>query len=352
MDLSYLRNLYRKLVRLPRAFNIALLLLITIGVIAFAVSWKNFLKSPVLSPEQHNVTYVFKPGSSIKTLAHDLHAKGAIAKPSYLVFLAYWQGVTRKLQAGEYCFVAGITPQQLLDQVVAGNVVHHEFTIVEGWNFRQLIVAMEKNPYLQRTLTGLSSEEIMNKLGHPKEDAEGKFFPETYYFAMNTKDTVLLEKAYQTMTKRLQLEWQNRGAYLPYATPYEALIVASLVEKETGRSYERPLIAGVILQRLQKNMPLQIDATIVYGLKENYAGNITKKDLQTDNPYNSYTRRGLPPTPISMPSGDSIYAALHPIRSAFLYFVARGNGEHHFSSTLLDHNKAVAHYRLRVTKKE
>ncbi len=312
-----------------------------------AVSFDKFLQSPLI-PANKNIDYVLKPGSSIKVLAADLYGLGVLDHPNFLIFLGYWKGAAKHLKAGEYLFTPGTKPSELLDQIAAGKVIFHRFTLVEGWNFVQVMSVLNKNELLIHHLSNLNSTSIMAALGLPLNNPEGWFFPATYPFAKDTTDIVLLKKAYHLMSLLLAKEWHDRAANLPYKTAYEALIAASLIEKESSQPAERPLISGVILNRLHKNMPLQIDSTVIYGLGSAYTGKITRQDLLKDTPYNTYLHYGLPPTPIAMPSKQSIHAALHPLLSNNLYFVSKENGTHAFSPTLHQQNQAVANYQINI----
>ncbi len=291
-------------------------------------------------------TYVVEAGTSLHAFARTLVARGVLAEPHSFVLLAYVKGVSRELKAGEYRFRPGISAAQLLDQVVAGRVVEYPFVLVEGWNFRQVRQALAQAPKLAQTLSGMSDEEVMAALGHAGEHPEGRFYPDTYFYARGTSDRMILARAYEKMRQRLEAEWANRDPDLPLRNPYEALILASIVEKETALPEERPLIAGVFINRLRRGMRLQADPTVIYGLGEAFDGNLRLDDLRRDTPYNTYTRRGLPPTPIAMPSGNSLAAVLRPAETAALYFVARGDGSHEFSATLEAHNRAVTRYQL------
>ena len=291
-------------------------------------------------------TYVVKPGTSMHAFAHELSGKGALPDRYSLVVLAYLRGQARHLKAGEYRFAAGSTPRELLDQVVAGRVVEYPLALIEGWTFKQVREALREAPKLTHTLDGLSEDEIMEQLGHPGLHPEGQFYPDTYYYSAGITDIALLHRAFERMQNRLQREWLTRDPELPLRTPYEALILASIVEKETGRADERQMIAGVFINRLRKGMRLQSDPTVIYGLGSSFDGNLRLRDLQHDTPYSTYTRRGLPPTPIAMPGGEALAAVMHPLQTKALYFVARGDGSHHFSESLQEHNNAVIKYQL------
>jgi len=265
----------------------------------------------------------------------------------YLRLLARWNGQAAKLKAGEYWLAPGTTPPQFLDQLVAGRVKVYSLTIVEGWTFRQMLRAIHVHDAIRQTLAGLGGDEIMDRLQRPGEHPEGHFLPETYRFPRGTTDLEVLRWAYAGMDKVLAKAWSGRAEGLPLGSPYQALILASLVEKETALPAERPVIAGVFLRRLAIGMKLQTDPTVIYGLGEAFDGDIRRADLIRDTPYNTYTRDGLPPTPICLPGRASIQAAVNPAAGDSLYFVARGDGSHQFSRTLSEHNAAVRRYQLR-----
>lgn len=320
-------------------------LVVVIFLCSYFVSHYHRFLVTSLNPTQ-TLHIVFEPGSSVHHLVTDLQALGAMPHPRFFLFLAYVKGATNKLKTGEYQFDPGTTPGQLLDQMLAGKAIFHRFTIVEGWTFQQLISALNSLPYVKHQLNRVSPEQILANLGLPAQNPEGLFYPATYYFSAGAKDSDLLKWSYQLMEKKLQTAWKDRAAGLPYKTSYQALIAASLVEKETAIAKERPMIAGVIVRRLQAGIPLQIDSSIIYGLGVHYIGKLNIEDLHKDTPYNTYTRRGLPPTPIANPSFASIVAALHPDHSQNLYFVAKGDGSHQFSAGLTEHNWAVQRYQL------
>ena len=250
------------------------------------------------------------------------------------------------MQAGEYVITPGLSLAGLLNNMVAGNVVQHDLVLIEGYTFRQILQTIWQNSIITKQLQNLSDEEIMTALGHEGEHPEGRFYPDTYYISRGVTDIELLKRAYDEMARILQQEWQQREENLPLKSSYEALILASIVEKESAIAEERPLIAGLFINRLRKKMRLQTDPTVIYGI-ENYDGNIRFKDLRKDTPYNTYTRHGLPPTPIALAGREAIHATLHPDKTNYLYFVAfgDGSGKHVFSTNLKDHEKAVDRYQ-------
>jgi UPF0755 protein len=317
-----------------------------ISMIALSVDVAIFIKSPLVVAQQP-VDYILKPGSGIFLLAKGLSSQNLLKRPAYFIALATFQGKASRLKAGEYRIMPGTTPMQFLDQIVHGRVLFHPVKLLEGWTFQQFLAALRAQPRLLQTLPGLSVETIMEKLGRAGEHPEGQFFPDTYQFTAGTTDLAILKQAYNMMQKRLAVAWEKRDPKVPYQTPNEALIVASLIEKETALDSERPMVAEVILNRLQKKMLLQIDPTVIYGLGGQYTGKLRKNDLRVDSPYNTYLYAGLPPTPIAMPGAASIQAALHPTVGEQLYFVAKGDGGHQFSKTLAEHNQAVKTYILK-----
>ncbi|WP_239649861.1 endolytic transglycosylase MltG [Methylocucumis oryzae] len=271
-----------------------------------------------------------KKGDSFSRITEKLKAQGVITKPFWFKFLAYKDKSFKKIKTGEYELLPGLTLPGLLSLFVLGKTKQHSMTIPEGLNFKQVLQKLEQEPNLKHTLTEQQTSVLMQALGADFKHPEGVFFPDTYYFEKHTEDSAILKRAYQKMQTVLTTAWQTREADLPLATPYDALILASIVEKETAVASERPLIAGLFIQRLKQHMPLQTDPTVIYGMGERYQGNITRTDLTTATPYNTYTFKGLPPTPIAMPGQEAINAVLHPDASDYLYFVAKGDGSHQF----------------------
>lgn len=292
------------------------------------------------------IEYTISPGMNLHSISKELGELGIIQQPYYLVLEARRQGISSKIKAGEYVVKPGTTPLQLLDQFVAGKEKQYTLTLIEGWSFRQVMEAVKNCPALKQTLQLSGGKTVMTALDNPEMSPEGQFFPDTYHFPKNTTDIEFLRRAYIKMQEILDDEWKQRNNDLPYTTPYEALIMASIIEKETSVPEEREQIAGVFVRRLIKGMLLQTDPTVIYAMGDNYNGNIQRKDLSIDSPYNTYLHTGLPPTPIALPGLASIRAALHPADGNTLYFVAKGDGSHHFSETLSEHNKAVAKYQL------
>lgn len=291
--------------------------------------------------------FIVKSGSSLTAVAYVLQRHEIIQKPRYLLWAARWQGKANEIKAGEYGFTRGDTVAELLDKMTQGDVIQYPLTIIEGWNIHQLMAYIGGLESLQQTLDGLDTQTIMDRLNKPNQHPEGRFLPNTYYYTRGMTDVQLLLRAYQAMETFLQQAWQERDENLPYKNADEALIMASIIEKETGKASERSQIAGVFTRRLQKRMRLQTDPTVIYGLGTAFDGNLRRRDLKNDTPYNTYRRHGLPPTPIAMPGPDSIIAALHPVNNDKLYFVAQGDGSHYFSATNAEHNRAVRKYQLK-----
>lgn len=285
-------------------------------------------------------------GTSFTALTTQLGERGWIEHPRILRLYGRLSGKASAIKAGEYAVEPGMTALQLLDRMVAGAVIEHSLTIVEGWTFRELLLAIESDAALRHTLPADAAADVMAQLGHAGENPEGWFLPETYRFPRGTTDVAFLKRAYATMQQVLQAQWAQRAEGLPLKSPYQALILASIVEKETALPKERRQIAGVFLRRLERGMRLQTDPSVIYGLGADFDGDIRYRDLRKDSPYNTYTRKGLPPTPIALPGRDSIAAVLHPVAGEALYFVARGDGSHEFSTTLAGHNRAVRKYLL------
>ena len=326
--------------------RVVVLLAISIAaVFTGLVIWRGYFNPVVTGTRPVDVDVT--PGASLREIAGELHQQGALPHPLDLVWLARLRGDAHAMRAGEYLVAPGTSVDGLLDLLKSGKVVLHSLTLVDGWTFKQVMQAVDSNPALRHTLAGKSGAAVMVALGHPDESPEGRFYPDTYQFPKGTTDVRFLQRAYDDMQTHLEAAWQNRAVGLPYRTPYDALILASIVEKETAQPNERGEIAGVFVRRLQKGMRLQSDPTVIYGLGDAYTGKITYKDLRTDTPYNTYTRNGLPPTPICLPSLASLQAALHPTPGDALYFVARGDGTHQFSATLAEQNAAVQKYQIK-----
>ncbi|MEF8698057.1 MAG: endolytic transglycosylase MltG [Candidatus Accumulibacter sp. UW25] len=294
---------------------------------------------------QERVEFTVPRGNSLRSASSEIVAAGVELDPWVLFIVARLLDVDTSIKAGSYEISRGITPLQLLRKLTRGDFTQAEIAFIEGWTFRQMRERLAAHPDLRHDSSGLSDAEIMRLLGAPETVAEGLFFPDTYLFAKRSSELELLARGYRAMQRHLAREWPARAPELPYRDPYEALIMASIIEKETGRDEDRPLVAAVFVNRLRQGMRLQTDPTVIYGLGENFDGNLRKSDLLADTPYNSYLRPGLPPTPIAMPGLSSLRAALHPAPSDVLYFVARGDGSSQFSRTLAEHNQAVTRYQ-------
>ncbi len=292
------------------------------------------------------ITYTIKTGTNLEKIGEELTQQGILRHPYYFVLEGRLQGIDSLVKAGEYLLGPETTQRHLLTQFVLGKTVQYSLSLIEGWSFKQIMQAVKANGKLVKTLPDYDRDTIMTALGFSDVHPEGRFFPDTYHFPSGLTDVEFLRRAYIKMEQVLREQWENREAGLPYKTSDEALIMASIVEKETGIAEERAAIAGVFVRRLQKGMKLQTDPTVIYAMGENYRGNIRRKDLKMDSPYNTYFHRGLPPTPIASSGMAAIYAALHPEAGDSYYFVAKGDGSHYFSKTLNEHNRAVARYQL------
>ena len=312
----------------------------------FVAEQRRALDAPLAVPSDGKELIV-PPGASLAGIARALAADGVLAHPRALEIYARWHERADLIKAGEYRIEPGTSAIGLLEQLVDGRVVQHGLTIVEGWTFEQLLAAIEADERLEHTLTGLTPEAVMVRLGLGGVHPEGRFFPDTYHFARGTRDVDFLRRANTAMNEYLARAWAAREEGLPLESPDEALILASIIEKETGVASERPRIAGVFVERLRKGMRLATDPTVIYGMGDAFDGNLRRRDLRTDTPYNTYLRKGLPPTPIAIPSAAAIDAALHPLVDGALYFVAKGDGSHHFSATYEEHQQAVNRYQKR-----
>ena len=337
--------------RLSLAFG-AVLLLLAVAAATGVAKIQRFMSTPVDVPAA-GMAFEIAPGSSFAAIARELVSRGAIETDAWFRLYARWSGEAGGIHAGEYLIESGATPKSLLEQFTSGDVRLHPFTIVEGWNRYDLIAALRANEAVDASMTDEDWPALLDELGSSFTHPEGLFLPETYRFARGTTDRSLLGQAYRLMQAVLEEEWQARDDKTPVTSAYEALVLASIVEKETARADERARIAGVFARRLQKRMRLQTDPTVIYGIGPGFNGNLTRKDLRTDTPYNTYTRHGLPPTPIAMPGRAAIRAALHPADGEELYFVATGlgDGSHKFSKTKDEHDAAVAEYLRRLRQK-
>lgn len=334
-----------------KLFKAILGALVTLAIVAAAVvgslwvHYQTFLGTPVVVADDRMVFEVQR-GTGSRAVAQQLVAAGVLRDPYAFLALAFHTGKGGQLKSGEYELRSGMTPPQILDLLTSGKVIQYSLTLVEGWTFRQGLAAIAADPVLEGDLLSLTDEEIMALIGRPGEHPEGRVFPDTYLFPRGTEAIDLVKRAYTRMEAVMNEEWGRRAAGLPFKSPYEALILASIVEKETALASERPEIAGVFVRRLQRGMKLQTDPTVIYGMGAAFDGNIRRSDLAADTPYNTYVRAGLPPTPIALPGRDAIRAVLHPAAGDSLYFVAKGDGSHAFSASLEEHNRAVRHYQM------
>lgn len=310
------------------------------------MEYQRFIETPLLI-SQESVIYEVPKGASLATVARELEQAGMIENARYLQWYGRYTGQANQIRAGEYRLTNTLTPDMLLALLVSGKSVSYSLTLLEGWNIRQVRAAVAAHQALEHTLNGVDDAQLMARLGLPDMHPEGRFFPDTYLFNRGMTDLEFLRRALVKMDEELAAAWAGRAEDLPLATPYEALILASIVEKETGQADERPEIAGVFIRRLRKGMKLQTDPTVIYGMGAAYDGNIRRKDLLEDTPYNTYVHAGMPPTPICMPGREALRAAVNPAPGKALYFVARGDGSHAFSATLEEHNAAVRQYQLK-----
>lgn len=321
---------------------------ITLLVLVAASLFVGWFAYHVQDPVQIPITpyeLSIKPGSSLRTVAKQLAGAGALHDTWSFILLSRLMGYSSLLKAGDYELTESISPWQLLKRVTNGDVNQSEVRFIEGWTFSQLRKTLNEHPALRHDTAGLTDSEVMQLIGASETMAEGLFSPDTYYFVRGNSDVAILKRAYHAMQNNLNTAWAGRATNLPLTDSYQALILASIVEKETGREGDRTNVAGVFINRLRIGMRLQTDPTVIYGLGDKFDGNLRKKDLLTDQEYNTYTRSGLPPTPIALPGMASIQAALNPAKTSSLYFVGKGNGESHFSSNLTDHNRAVSKYQ-------
>lgn len=293
-----------------------------------------------------SIQYVVPPGSGVRVVARTMNDAGIAVQEDAFVGLARLTRLDKQIKAGAYEARRGDTPQRLLERMARGDMVQARLTLVEGWTYQRIRQALRETPSIRQTLQEVSDAELLQRLGAEYDSPEGLFLPDTYVFVPGTTDFDVLQQAYQAQRALLQSAWEERAPELPLKSPYEALILASIVEKETGVREERARVAGVFINRLHRGMLLQTDPTVIYGMGDSYQGRIRKRDLQTDTPWNTYTRGGLPPTPIASPGRAALHAALHPESHSYFYFVARGDGSSAFSTNLNEHNRAVAKYIL------
>lgn len=322
-----------------RILNLAILLAL-LGAAALAY----YVTRPLPLPATPFV-FDLKQGSSLTGMVRELRQAGLLEHDQPFVWMVRMLGKSTQLKAGNYVLDHPVSLLKLLEIISKGEVSQRQVSVIEGWTFRQLRDALDANPDIGHATAGMADAEILQRIGASESHPEGLFFPDTYYFAAGSKDLVIFKRAYLAMQKRLQQAWLGRAPDLPVQTPYQALILASIVEKETGSPADRSMIAGVFVNRLRKGMLLQTDPTVIYGMGEKYDGNLHKRDLLRDTDYNTYRRVGLTPTPIALPGMAALQAALHPAQTDALYFVSRGDGSSQFSSTLTAHNRAVDKYQ-------
>jgi UPF0755 protein len=320
--------------------------IVLFAMLGFA-SWMAWFAHRPVPLAESPLEFDIRPGLGLRAAAGAMAEAGIDFPPWQFSWLGRLTGRAADIKAGSYEVSRDITPWQLLQKLTRGDVTQAEIVFVEGLTFRQLRATLDVNASVRHDTAGLNDPDVLARIGAAESHPEGLFFPDTYLFAKQSSDLAILRRAYRAMQRRLAAEWETRAASVPYRTPYEALIMASIVEKETGQSADRPLVASVFANRLRIGMLLQTDPTVIYGMGEKFDGNLRKRDLLADTPYNTYTRAGLPPTPIAMPGLASLQAALHPPVSDKLYFVARGDGSSVFSRSLEEHNRAVARYQLR-----
>ena len=321
--------------------------LLLLAVLLAGCYW--WIQHPMGGPETP-VDLEVESGESARQVAQATADAGVAVSPWLLYQWFRWSGQSRQIRAGSYEIQPGTSPAQLLRKLVDGDQSLARLRLIEGWTFRQIRAELARTPTLRVESATLSDEALMAALGSPGLSPEGRFFPDTYSYAKGSSDLAVLRRAHAAMRKRVETAWSQREADSPLKSPDELLTLASIVEKETGRAEDRPMVASVFVNRLRLRMPLQTDPTVIYGLGERFDGNLRRKDLLADTPYNTYTRAGLPPTPIAMPGRDSLMAAIRPASSKALYFVARGDGTSQFSETLADHNRAVDKFQHKAAR--
>lgn len=327
---------------LKKFFVFCTFLIVLVGGLG---TWAFFQWSDTPLEVEQTIDFTIKTGSNVRSTARQLVDAGVPIHPYLFEALARISGKAASLKAGSFELAKQETPNQLLKKIVEGKFSLTSISIIEGWSFKQMRAAIDAHASIRHDTTGMSDRDLLLKIGSKYTHPEGIFFPDTYLFAKNSSDIQVFQQAHQAMMNRLEEAWKNRVQNLPYKEPYQALIMASIIEKETGQASERGMIASVFVNRLRAGMLLQTDPTVIYGMGDQFHGNIRKRDLLTDTPYNTYKRAGLPPTPIALPGIDALKAALNPEPSNAYYFVARGNGTSHFSENLNEHNRAVNKYQ-------
>lgn len=335
--------------RIPERLFHTLKYLIVIALLGLflLVGWFYYLVNTTSKLPATPYEFSIERGSSFRSIAHQLAGDGLLPNAWSFILLSKILDHESSVKAGDYVLTENVSPIQILEYLVKGDVKQNQIRFIEGWTFSQMREALYQHPSIKHDTLHLNEQEILQLIGATEEKAEGLFFPDTYFFVRNSSDVDILKRAYQKMQRHLKAAWSSRKEFLPIKSEYEGLILASIIEKETGKESDRSLIAGVLVNRLQLGMRLQVDPTVIYGMGSNFDGNLRKQDLLTDQEYNTYTRSGLPPSPIAMPGLPSIRAAFNPAETDALYFVAKGNGESHFSTNLQDHNRAVQIYQKR-----
>jgi UPF0755 protein len=341
------RDFHRKIRILPRTFLLKALFTLGFLAVLAVCGYGAWYVSTPLQTAKLPVEFEIPPGTRFRGAADILERAGVRVRRYEFEALARVTGHSRDVKAGNYQLAQAVTPMQLLDRLTRGDVTQADVRLIEGWTFAQFRAALDASPHLKHDTQGLEDTQVLAKLQLAEPHPEGLFFPDTYLFAKGSSDLAVLRRAYRAMQRHLTQEWEARSPTAPYRTPYEALIMASIIEKETGRGSERELIGGVLTNRLRIGMRLQVDPTVIYGLGQSFDGNLKKVHLLEDGPYNTYTRAGLPPTPIAMPGRPALHAALQPAKTDALYYVSRGDGSSHFSRNLNEHNRAVNKYQLK-----
>jgi UPF0755 protein len=330
--------------RLGVIFFTFLIVLITLAAVAGSSWFGHWIKQP-LTLSQPTLTLVIAPGSSAQDIANEVVRAGVQTSPWLLYQWFRWSGLSQQMRSGHYQITQGQSPSSLLDALVRGGPSLLKLRFTEGWTFGQMRAELARTAFIKHDTAGLSDADVMTALGAPGTAPEGRFFPDTYLFSKGSSELAVLQRAYKEMQQRLEAVWAQRAPDTPLRTMDEALTLASIVEKETAISSDRSRVAGVFINRLRIKMPLQTDPSVIYGIGPTFDGNLRKRDLQADTPFNTYTRAGLPPTPIAMPGQASLLAVMKPQATKALYFVARGDGSSEFSETLAAHNRAVQHYQ-------
>lgn len=322
-----------------------LILLIILALAVATAGLYYWARQPITNPQQQAIDFTVEPGSGLRGMAQQIVRAGVPLNPTLFALAARFSGKASKLKAGNYSLKPGTSTLRLIEQLARGEFAQESITVIEGWTFRQMRQAIANHPALKHDTVQLTERELLDKIAPDYKIGEGLFFPDTYRFAKGSSELLIYKQAYTALQKRLNDAWATRDLSLPYKTPYDALIMASIVEKETGLAADRAMIAGVFVNRLKQGMLLQTDPTVIYGMGDSYKGNIRKRDLDADTPYNTYKHAGLPPSPIALPGAAALQAALKPAQTDAVYFVSRGDGSSQFSTNLNDHNRAVNKYQ-------